>query len=115
VTTGLLHGIRYLKDNRLLPRGFDKQSADPQIAVIGGAHRDPSFTGGRDTLTYDVPVTSSAPYSVTAELLYESIGYRWAENLRGYQAKETQRFMGYFQEQAHAAGKLIARASDVIK
>jgi hypothetical protein len=27
VTTGLLAGVRYLKDNRLLPRGFDKRTA----------------------------------------------------------------------------------------
>ena len=27
VTTGLLTGVRFIKDNRLLPHGFDKQTA----------------------------------------------------------------------------------------
>jgi hypothetical protein len=114
VTTGLLYGNHYLKDNRLLPRGFDKSTADPKIAVVGAARRDASFTGGEDTVTYDVAM-NGASYSVTAELLYESIGYRWAENLRAYRANEPQRFVGYFQEHAHLAGKLLARANNVIK
>src|SRR5215467_13467370 len=29
VTTGLLTAVTYLKDNRLLPRGFDKRTAEP--------------------------------------------------------------------------------------
>jgi len=45
VTTGLLTGVRYVKDNRLLPRGFDKATADPPRQVA----RDASWpcTGGR--------------------------------------------------------------------
>src|SRR5262249_52347760 len=31
VTTGLLTATQYLKDNRLLPRGFDKRTAEPDI------------------------------------------------------------------------------------
>ena len=42
-TTGLLTAVRYLKDNRLVPRGFDKSTADPWIAVVGAAAQDADF------------------------------------------------------------------------
>ena len=45
VTTGLLSAVGYIKDNRLLPHGFDKQTADKDIAVHGKALEDASFTG----------------------------------------------------------------------
>ena len=35
ITTGLLRASAYVKDNRLLPRGFDKTTAVPDIAVFG--------------------------------------------------------------------------------
>ncbi len=39
-TTTLLSGAGYLKDNRLLPDGFDKATAGPEIAVYGEAAGD---------------------------------------------------------------------------
>ena len=39
-TTGLLSATHYLKDNRLLPRGFDKATADKDIGVYGEAMQD---------------------------------------------------------------------------
>ena len=53
-TTGLLSGVRYAKDNRLLPRGFDPAGAPPEIAVHGEASADPTFTGGSDRVRYRV-------------------------------------------------------------
>ena len=47
-TTGLLQAVGYVKDNRLLPRGFDKATAVPDIAVQGEAASDASFTGAGD-------------------------------------------------------------------
>ena len=38
-TTGLLTATQYLKDNRLLPRGFDKATATAEIGVYGARRR----------------------------------------------------------------------------
>ena len=94
VTTGLLTGVRYLKDNRLLPRGFDKRTAEPDIAVVGGAFDDPDFNAASDRIRYSVPVAGAqGPFVVEAELLYQPIGFRWAENLKAYEhAPEPRRF-----------------------
>ena len=115
VTTGLLFGTHYLKDNRLLPRGFDKVTAAPEVAVHGPAADDPDFTGGSDKVTYSVPVPGAGgPLSVTTELLFQSIGFRWNENLRTYTAPEPRRFVGYYDEQAGRSGKLLASASAAV-
>jgi hypothetical protein len=112
VTTGLLFGTHYLKDNRLLPRGFDKQTATEDIAVRGPAAGDPDFLGGGDTVTYSVALPDAAgAVSVTAELYFQSIGFRWNENLRAYPAPEPQRFVRYYDEQASQSSKLLATAS----
>lgn len=58
-TTGLLKGVGYLKDNRLLPRGFDKARAEQDIAVRGTAADDPDFTAGGDRVCYVVNVGRS--------------------------------------------------------
>ena len=99
VTTTLLRGARYGKDNRLLPAGFDKAAASPDIAVYGAAADDADFVGGGDRLRVSVDVGSAAgPFMVTVELLYQSIAYRWAENLRAYEAPEPAAFMAIYDE-----------------
>jgi hypothetical protein len=112
VTTGLLSGVRYLKDNRLLPRGFDKGTAEPDIAVHGDASADPDFVGGSDRVKYAVPVAAAdGPFEVEAELLYQPIGHRWAQNLKSYSsAAEPRRFMGYYDAMADGATATLARA-----
>jgi hypothetical protein len=116
VTTGLLRGVRYVKDNRLLPRGFDKTSAEPDVAVRGAAERDADFVGGGDRVRYRValPPDVAEPLTVEAELLYQSIGYRWAENLRAYDADEPQRFARYYAENAAGSASIVATATAAI-
>lgn len=82
-TTTLLRAQRYLKDNRLLATGMNKDSLPVEIAVAGEAGQDADFDAGGDSLVYQVPLTGEGPFEVTVELLYQSIGYRWANNLRG--------------------------------
>jgi hypothetical protein len=112
VTTGLLTAVRYLKDNRLLPRGFDKRSAEPDIAVHGAAVDDPDFAAAGDRVRYSVPVDSAAgPFTVSAELLYQPIAYRWANNLKAYTAPEPQRFTSYYDAMAGGTATSLARAT----
>ena len=113
VTTGLLTGVRYLKDNRLLPRGFDKHSPDKDIAVIGEALNDPNFTGGGDRVRYAINLGEiQGPIRVDAELCYQPIGYRWANNLKAYNAAaEPRRFTGFFDSMAKASSEVLAKAS----
>ncbi len=110
-TTGLLRGERYAKDNRLLPHGFDKATADADVAVHGDAAQDPDFVGGGDRVSYQVDLgrERASALHVEVSLLYQSIGFRWADNLRAYDAAETQRFVRYYAESA--AGSAIPLAS----
>jgi hypothetical protein len=109
VTTGLLAAVGYLKDNRILPTGFDKATADKDIAVIGDAAADPDFAAGGATVHYSVPVTGGeGPFHVEAELWYQPIGFRWAHNLDGYQnAPEPQRFLTYYQSMSSSTATML--------
>ena len=112
VTTGLLSGARYIKDNRLLPRGFDKGSASWEIAVHGAAADDDDFTAGGDRVQHLVDVSgASGAVTVSVELLFQTIGYRWAENLRDYDAFETNRFVGYYEESSASSSVMLASDS----
>ena len=117
VTTGLLSAVDYLKDNRLLPRGFDKRSAERDIAVRGSAADDPDFTGGSDRIRYSVPIANATgPFSVTVDLLYQPIGYRWANNLKAYNsAPEPQRFTTYYDAMASGSAATLASAAATVK
>lgn len=92
VTTGLLSAVRHVKDNRLLPGGFDKAAAGPEIAVHGSAAGDPDFTEGGDRVRYVVSAPPSGPLTIEAELLYQPVGYRWATALAAVASAETRLF-----------------------
>jgi hypothetical protein len=97
VTTRLLRAAGYLKDNRLLPTGFEKGAPYEDIAVRGRARDDINFLDGIDQIQYLMTFDSAQrPLTLTVELLYQSVGYRWAENLRGGEGVEIDRFSRYY-------------------
>ena len=111
VTTGLLSAIGYLKDNRLLPTGFDKKTAVHDIAVVGEAVADPNFTGGSSRTRYAVKAApATGPLHIVAELWYQPVGYRWAHNLAPYNAAEPQRFVSYYEQEAGQSALELAKA-----
>ena len=74
-------------------------------------YADDDFRAGGDRVRYLVELDGAArPLTVTAELWYQSIGYRWAHNLEGQRAPETDRFVAFYE--ASAASSAIRIASD---
>jgi hypothetical protein len=111
VTTGLLSGLRYVKDNRLLPRGFDKGTAEADIAVHGQASSDMNFKAEGDSIEYVIALRQTqGPYTVEAELWYQPISFRWAENLSTYDSAEPNRFFSYYEPMAGSSAVILARA-----
>jgi hypothetical protein len=112
VTTVLLSGLTYAKDNRLLPKGFDKASAEDAVAVNGRARDDDDFAAGGDRIRYVVDTGDArGPFVVEAELWYQPVGYRWAHNLGDRESPETRRFVGYFEDLAPVSAAVLARAT----
>jgi hypothetical protein len=112
VTTGLLSAVGYLKDNRLLPSGFKKETAEPDIAVVGDAAEDPNFTDAGNLVQYSVSTGNApGPFRVEAELWYQPIGFRWAHNLSPYDAPEPRRFVNYYDSMSSATAVVLARAA----
>ncbi len=116
VTTGLLQATAYIKDNRLLPRGFDKATADNDIAVHGDAVDDPDFSGEGDRVKYHVPLSgASLPLQVDVELRFQTIGFRWASTLKGYDAVEPRRFVSAYDAMADFSSTVLAHATASMK
>jgi hypothetical protein len=113
-TTGLLQATQYLKDNRLLPRGFDKQTAPADIGVFGQAAQDDDFAAGGDRVRYRVPLVTPGRVLVEVELRYQPIGYRWAQNLASYKASEPEAFVRYFNALAPSSSVVVGRAQRAV-
>jgi hypothetical protein len=114
VTHKLLEASGYIKDNRLLPAGFDKTSAGELIAVWGTAVDDADFTGGSDNVTYQVNTAGfNGPFTVTVNLYYQSLAYSTIEALFEFDTPEVRAFEAIY-EASNKAPTLIYSISRTI-
>jgi hypothetical protein len=97
VTYTLLRGAGYAKDNRLLPRGFEKETSPDDIAAWGLASSDTDFKGGTDQVLYEIDVSKkSKPFTVSAELLYQTLSNAFARDLFQDHTEQENRFATYY-------------------
>jgi len=116
VTTVLLSGLRYIKDNRILPDGFDKETAPKDCAVYGSALQDSNFKASNDLITYQIPISQeNGPFLVQVKLMYQPIGYRWAHNLKEQPSDEAERFMSYYRSLSKSSARILAQQSQNIQ
>jgi hypothetical protein len=84
ITYTLLESEDFIKDNRLLPKGFHKDSANSLVAVKGLASNDEDFAEGSDSIAYLVETSGfQSPYTLKAELLFQTVSYRFLRDLFG--------------------------------
>ena len=79
-TYTFMNAARYLKDNRLLPRGF-KSTTPASAQVYGAALQDSDFVGGSDTVAYHVSGLANERYTIRATLRYQTLSYGFAQDL----------------------------------
>lgn len=107
----LLRGSEYLKDNRLLPKGWSSTYVDiDQIAPVGPTEEN--FAGGQDAVTYHVMAPAGqGPYTIEAQLLYQPISARFAAELFAFggDLPEVAIFRDYWRA-ADKAPALVAEA-----
>jgi len=112
VTYNLLRGASYIKDNRLLPAGFNKATAPHDAGVYGDALIDANFTSGSDQVTYQISLSGKGPYTVTARLLYQTLSYQFGKAFQGSDAL-VKSFLGYYQT-ADKTPNLISSISKTV-
>jgi hypothetical protein len=54
---------------------------------------------------------ANGPVTVEVELRYQPISFRWAQNLRRYDAPEPQRFVTMFESMADSSTTVLARVT----
>lgn len=98
-TVSVLAAARYLKDNRLLPKGW--QGDHPSAVDIQpiGVDGDDSFTGGGDVVTYAVQAPAAAgPYTVEAALQFQSLSPRFIAELLMVEVEAVRDFEFYWRQ-----------------
>ena len=63
----------------------------------------------------DAGGVAAGPLQVDVELRYQPIGFRWAQNLRSYDAPEPRRFVSYFDAMAAASSTVLAHATATVR
>lgn len=97
VTYTLLESAQYLKDNRVLPQGFDKHTVPDDVGVYGLAKTDNSFTEGQDRLRYQIDISqfNGNYFTIDISLDYQPVAYSFLQDLFTDESTAVARFKVY--------------------
>ena len=112
-TTGLLTATQYLKDNRLLPRGFDKATAAAEIGVYGSASAR-SRTSPAAAIAFATAIRVSRERAVHrrrgAAIPVDRLSL--GAQPRALRRPEPKRFVSYYTDTSAGSSVVIATADD---
>lgn len=92
-TTKLLRMTRRVKDNRLLPRGWQRAGPHGEETAPVGVEGDPDFVAGGDRVAIDLPIAGRGPLEVELRLRYQTIPPNWVTPLRKTDGPAATRFV----------------------
>ncbi|MEZ6016257.1 MAG: multiheme c-type cytochrome [Planctomycetota bacterium] len=94
-TTDLTSMATRLKDNRLLPKGWQAAGPHAESTAPIGTEADTDFVAGGDTVQFSVPLPEDTPggLRVLAWLHYQTIPPAWVDSLRNVDAEECASFV----------------------
>ncbi|MDH5257422.1 MAG: cytochrome c family protein, partial [Gammaproteobacteria bacterium] len=81
ITYTLLNGASYKKDNRLLPAGFNLDTATTDVMPDSETLKDSNFTAATDDVYFQLDVNGTGPFTVNVEFNYQSVAYQYAQDL----------------------------------
>lgn len=88
----------WLKDNRILPRGYSLAHADASATAPVGVEGDESFIGGEDTVTYQITIPqNSGRLAIQVKLVYQTLGFRFMRSLFQVDTPEVAAFRTMYQ------------------
>jgi uncharacterized protein YeaO (DUF488 family) len=114
VTYTILRSADYLKDNRIPPRGFDKNNVPKDIWVVGSAFDDANFLGGSDEISYHVEGLTESEYTINAELIYQAISYPHVLDLASDSSQEAADFKVMFNASPHKSSFMTEAGFTVV-
>lgn len=112
-TFALLHGSKFAKDNRILPKGWSATHPDAEATRSIGTAADGNFQAGRDQLEFHVPLAKGT-YRVTAKLKFQSLSPRYMDELFQVDTKEVREFRKMYTA-SDLTPETIAEVSNEIK
>ena len=101
-TVSLLRGNGYIKDNRILPRGFDlgrpqPAGIDPTTFAPVGVDGDADFLPGSDTVRYEIDLPSDdGPLIVTVRAYFQSVKPTHLAGMDAGRSTEEATFLGLY-------------------
>lgn len=117
-TASLVRAAGYLKDNRILPRGFSRERSmlegiDPGSLTSVGVEQDPNFGPGSDKVFYQMDLSDAGgPFRLIVEVYYQGIKPKHLKGMDKSNSGEEASLLDLFTR--HRGPSLMARQELVI-
>lgn len=112
-TARLLKATGYLKDNRILPAGYDVAHTNHATTASVGVDGDATFGAGSDTVRYAVPLRGKKAVRVEVRFLYQSLSARVVRDLFQSDTPEVKAFRTMYERADHRPAVIATTERDL--